>query len=219
VTSIKQVSSNKINLNKENFLFVVSVITSFILLFSFWRLCETISLIYIDDVMYADWTQHGLSHFFEKVNWHWNEFNGRTLIHILLSLTLIFEEHLYAIVLPLAIYLGTTILYKIAKPNAKFYEMLFSGSFVTLCIIGLHPLYFSNSIIWMAGGFNYCFPILFIAITYLLYNKAKDNNKFIIPTAIALLLTGGLTEQYGMCMIGLIVLSTFFDIIDKKRII
>ena len=217
MTSIKRLSSNKIKVDKEKCLLAISIVTSFISLFFLWKLCETISLVYIDDVMYADWTKHGISHFFERINWHWNEFNGRTLIHILLSLTLIFEEHLYAIVLPLSVHLGILILYRIAKPNSKLYEVLFAGSLVCLGLAGLHPIYSSNSIIWMAGGFNYYVPVLFIAIGYLLYNKAKENNKFIIPTFISLLLIGGITEQYGMCMIGLIVLSTFFDIIDKKK--
>ena len=69
--------------------------------------------------------------------------------------------------------------------------------------------------LWMSGGFNYIFPLFFIAITYWLFLKTKDT-KFSILTCLLVLLSGATTEQYGMYTIGLIAMTIFYEIIDKK---
>lgn len=66
------VQSNAIRINKfgenkkEVALTIISAVIAVIGFFTIWRLCETTELIYIDDVMYADWTRHDINHFLNR---------------------------------------------------------------------------------------------------------------------------------------------------------
>lgn len=167
--------------------------------------------------MYADWTRHDINYFFEQVAVHWNTFNGRTLIHVVLSLLLLCQEHLYSIVIPLVIFFSAFLFHKQIKPEANIYERIAIGGFCLIAFSGIPYMYHKETVIWMAGGINYIFPLILISSAYFLYNKAKSNNKYIVPAVIVLLLAGATTEQWGMYIIGLLVMTTFFDILDKKK--
>ena len=180
-----------------------------------WLLCETIVPIYIDDVMYGSWTDKGISHFLEKNWWHINNFNGRTFVHLMLQLVLIFNEHLYAIVMPVMIATTFAGFMKVIKPDATTKQLLFSASAGLALFLGLNHTYLAPTLLWMSGGFNYIFPLFFIIITYSLFLKTKDG-KLSILTCLCTLLSGATTEQYGMYTIGLITMTLFYDLIEKK---
>ena len=86
---------------------IISGFCIFVLMFMYWQLLETIVVINIDDVMYSDWTQHGISYFIEKNVWHYTNFNGRAFVHLILQIVLIFDEHLYAILIPIFIFISS----------------------------------------------------------------------------------------------------------------
>ena len=180
-----------------------------------WLLCETIVPIYIDDVMYGSWTNKDLSYFFQKNWWHLNNFNGRMFVHIMLQLVLIFNEHLYAILMPImtaTIFAGFT---KILKPDATNKHILFGASAGLALFLGLNHMYLTSTLLWMSGGFNYIFPMFFVIITYTLFLKTRDN-KLSVLTCLCTLLAGATTEQYGMYTIGLITMTLFYDFLEKK---
>ena len=180
-----------------------------------WALCETIVPIYIDDVMYGSFTDKGISYFLEMNWWHINNFNGRTFIHLVLQLVLIFGEHLYAIVMPLMLISIFAIFAKILKRDITPIQMMYSASAGLAMFLALDHIYLAPTLLWMSGGFNYIFPLFFIAITYWMFLKTKDTSLSIL-TCICVLLSGATTEQYGMYTIGLIVLTLVYDIIDKN---
>lgn len=182
-----------------------------------WALCENIVPIYIDDVMYLGWTRHGLSYFIEKNIWHFGYFNGRTFVHLILQGVLIFEEHLYSILMPGFLAVSTFLLTFIFKKDWELHKRLLAIGFVTGSVLGLTYIYLTSTMLWMAAGFNYIFPFFIISFAYVLFYKSRDNKKFRLPALLMSFLAGATTEQYGIYMIGLIVMTIFFDLIDKKR--
>ena len=182
-----------------------------------WLLLELISIISIDDAMYAGWTQHGFKYFFERNVWHYQNFNGRFFIHLVMQLVLFFEEHLYAIIFPFFISISTFIFATLAKKDWDITKRLFASALVLLIYISLGRTVVTATAMWVAGGFNYIFPLLLVSSFYILFLKQRKKSismLYLIPFAI---LCGATTEQYGMYTIGLIVMTYAFDIIDNKK--
>lgn len=204
--------------SKEKILIALSAAALFAATFLCWLLLELIYVINIDDIMYAGWTEHGIKYFFERNIWHYFNFNGRAFIHLMLQLTLIFEEHLYAIVYPLFISGSTYILTLVAKKQWTVYQRLFACALSTLIFISLGKNVLTNAAMWMAGGFNYVFPLIAVTACYWLFLRFRQKTKamlYLLPLAF---LCGATTEQYGMYTIGLIVMTYFFDAIDNKKL-
>lgn len=215
---ITQKQQNDISsINKTKILSYCSILFAFISFAIFWRICETVTLIYIDDVMYANWTQHGLKYFWEQIVWHFENFNGRTFIHVFLSLILSAKEHIYAIIIPLCVMISAWFSYDLIKSDAKYYEKLFACGFVNIAFLSLPTYYLSSGLLWMSGGINYIFPLFLVLFGYTLYKKSLTNGKYIIPAFVATFIGGATTEQWGMYMIGLITLSLLFYFIEKDK--
>ena len=211
------VNISKINsLEKKKTL--LSALFLFVVFILFWRICETTSLIYIDDVMYANWTQHGLQYFFEQIKWHYNEFNGRTFIHVFLSLILLFKEHLYAILMPICVVASTFMIYDMVKPKSSVHEKMIASGVASLGFVGLSGYYLSTSLFWMAGGINYVFPLFVVLLSYTLFKRYLTNKKYLIPVIIVSFLAGCTTEQYGMYAIGLFLMSIVFEVVNKNHV-
>ena len=85
-----------------------------------------------------------------------------------------------------------------------------------LGFLGLSKYYLTYSVIWIASGANYVLPLIFVALSYKVYQMAKYNEKLRIWSYILLFLSGATTEQYGMYTIGLVTMTFLFDLIDKK---
>ena len=208
---------NELKLNKQNKITIFSVIFSILSIFLSWIVLDKIALIYVDDVMYANLMQNGLSYLFEQIKWHYINFNGRTWIHTFLSFLLLFKQHLYALIIPIAIFVSSYLLSTLAKPTFKYYEKLFISGFSVFLFWGIPQQFHTKTTFWMAGGINYIFPLLSVSLIYFIYHKARNNKKYIIPLIVLCCLSGATTEQYGMFMIGLIILSAFFDILNKEK--
>lgn len=183
----------------------------------FWSICECSAVIFTDDMIYANWTKHGFKYFFEQINWHYNNFNGRTLTHTFLSILLSAKEHLYSIFVPLSIALFSFVLHGTFRKEASFAEKMCVSGITMLGFIGLSQYYLTYSVIWMSSGANYILPLLFITLAYKVFLLARNNNKLNIISYICTFIAGATTEQYGMYIIGLIVMTMLFDIIDKKK--
>lgn len=197
------------------------VIGTILLLFAFIfgvKLCSMVELIHIDDIMYAEWTKHGLGYFIEKNIWHYNNYNGRAFIHMCLQIILIFGDKLFPLVAPICLSVGFYLFYRTTAPDMSVTKKLFATSLSLMLVWSLGARYLESTVLWMSGTFNYIFPFLIVSISYALFAKNKDKSKISVLTIIMLFLSGATTEQYGMITIGLITLSLFFDFIDKKKI-
>ena len=183
-----------------------------------WRFLELISIVSIDDAMYAGWTQHGFKYFIEKNVWHYLNFNGRFFVHIIMQAVLFFEEHLYAIIFPFFISGSTFILTLIIKKEWNIYQRLFTSALSLLVYMSLGKTVLTATAMWVAGGFNYVFPLLIVTTFYFLFLKYRKNNIAMLWLLPFALLCGATTEQYGMYTAGLIVMTYFFDTLENKRL-
>ena len=222
LTKLKDNINNKIlnfkSLNTKNKVStIISAILMFACIIACGLLCSTITMIFIDDVMYGDWTHHGIRYFLEKNIWHIGHFNGRTLVHICLQLVLFFKENLYIILMPIMIAIMFSLFFKINCKKASAKANMFAVATCFMLFFITNISYIQTTLLWMAAGFNYLFPLFIISIAYFLFLKNKDSEKISIITILMLLMSGATTEQYGMFTIGLIVLTIFFDIINKKK--
>ncbi|MBE6534713.1 MAG: hypothetical protein E7678_07105 [Ruminococcaceae bacterium] len=203
--------------NKKKTLTALSGLSLFFATFLCWALLELIWIVSIDDVMYGGWTQHGFKYFIEKNIWHYNNFNGRFFVHLALQFVLFFEEHLYAIIFPFFISGSTYLFTTIAKKDWDVSKRLFASAISLLVYISLGPKILTSTAFWVAGAFNYVFPLIIVITFYWLFSKHRHKNiamLYLIPFAF---ICGATTEQYGMYTIGLIVMTYFFDTIEKKK--
>ena len=206
----------KMNIKKKT-LTALSIFALLATTFMCWLLLELVALVSIDDAMYAGWTQHGFKYFIERNIWHYNNFNSRVFVHIVMQLVLFFDEHLYAIIFPFFISGSTFILTAIIKKEWSLYQRLLASSLSLFVFISLGKTVLTDTAMWVAGGFNYVFPLLPVIAFYWLFCKFRTKNialTYLIPLAF---LAGATTEQYGMYVIGLIVMTYFWDTIDRKR--
>ena len=204
-------------LNKKA-LIAISAASLFAATFLCWLMLELIYVVSIDDVMYAGWTQHGFKNFIKANVWHYQNFNGRAFIHVIMQLVLVFNEHLYAIIFPFFISGSTFILTTIIKKDWNIYQRLFASALALFTFFCLGKTVLTNTAIWMAGGFNYVFPLIVVIGGYWIFLRYRKKNialLYLIPLAF---LCGATTEQYGMYTIGLIVMTYFFDTIDEKKL-
>lgn len=182
-----------------------------------WLLLELISIVSIDDAMYAGWTQHGFKYFLERNVWHYTNFNGRFFVHLVMQIVLFFEEHLYAIIFPFFISVSTFIFATVAKKEWSIHKKLFASALSLLAYLALGRTVLTSTAMWVAGGFNYIFPLLAVALFYILFLRQRKKSVsmlYLLPFAF---LCGATTEQYGMYTVGLIVMTYAFDIIDNKK--
>ena len=205
-------------MNKTNKIYTyISAGVLLLSMFLCWRLFEQIVLISIDDAMYAGFTQHGLKHFIDKNIWHYISFNGRFFVHFIMQLVVVFEEHLYAILFPLFIATSTFLFSGIAKPDWSIPKRLLASSLVLILFLGLDFVTITY-VMWIAGGFNYVFPLFIISIFYFLFLKYRNKEKSLLWLLPFSFICGAATEQYGMYTIGLIVMTYFVDFLENKKI-
>lgn len=203
--------------NKKKALTAISIFALMMVMYMCWDLFEQIVLINIDDVMYSDWTKHGLQYFIDKNIWHYQNFNGRAFIHLMMQFVTFFDEHLYAILFP--VFLGTVayLFTTIIKRDWELHKRLFVVALTMMLFLGLSHLYLSQ-VLWIAGGFNYVFPLFVISIFYFLFLKYRHNANAMWGLLPLAFLCGATTEQCGMYTIGLITMTTLFDFIDTKKL-
>ena len=187
--------------------------------FVMWLVCENIVPFYSDDVFYMSFTGKGIKHFIDMNVWHYFNYNGRSFVHIMLELVLVFKEHLYAILFPIFIIISSFVAYDLTNDNREhdraIKEKLLSSGLAMLLFLSINYMPFDTSILWMSGGFNYVFPLFFILDIYYLSKKINGYKVyFLLPFVF---LCGATTELYGMYTIGLFTLTFIFDTINHKK--
>jgi len=162
----------KLRINKRTIFSLLFVAIAFIL---FWSICECSAVVFTDDMIYANWTKHGFKYFFEQIDWHYNNFNGRTLTHTFLSILLLAKEHLYSIFVPLAIGLFSFVFHSIVRKDSSFVERICVSGITMFGFMGLSIYFLTYSVIWMSSGANYILPLIFITFAYAIFCLARNN--------------------------------------------
>jgi len=151
--------------------------------------------LYSDDYQYAAFFREGWASFLAKTTDHYRYNNGRALVHFLAELFLLCGTKLYAVVFPFllaaAFSLGTTL--TVEKKNA------FSPGAVAVAMAVLLALpveYLKETLCWVSGSFNYCFPFLLVMLYFTF--AARSGLRNVLLAALFGFLAGATTEQSGL---------------------
>ena len=159
-----------------------------------------------DDYYYLTFRNLNVSEYFSKLFEHYQNDNGRFIVHLLvtffLKLPLPFWAILNSIFLTGICYFAS----KILSPSKK--EKL-----PLLCVVLFFFLAFLDisitrqSVYWLTGSFNYVYPLfLFFAYWYCL--TKIENKKYFIASILLGFLSAATMEQVAMMTFGLTILIT-----------
>ena len=117
--------------------------------------------LYSDDYWYGTFFQNGPAGFWEQTVAHYQNTNGRVLVHILIPLLLLADVKLFAILSPLL----TAAIFLLALRTQNFAmgrgALLLGTALSLLTLLGSEIEYLRMSLYWLAAYFNYAFPLLF----------------------------------------------------------
>lgn len=154
--------------------------------------------VYSDDYYFGTFFHDGFSGFLEKTLDHFQNSNGRMLVHFLLEVALLFDTKLYVVLCPLllvaAVYFGSRLVF----PQADLGEILFAMAAALLLIIGMGVELLRSSLLWMAGSFGFILPVTLLLAAFYQGAKVWEQDKWSPPGLILAFLAGATTEQYGL---------------------
>ena len=154
--------------------------------------------VYSDDYYFGTFFDEGFLGFWEKTIDHFQNSNGRMLVHFLLEVTLLFDTKLYLFLCPLliigAVYFGSRLVF----PKAETGEILFAMAVTLLLIIGMGVELLRSSLLWMAASFGFILPITLLLAAFYQGQKALERNVWSPTSLILAFLAGATTEQFGL---------------------
>lgn len=170
---------------------------------------------YSDDFRYGQAGKGSLAQIAEFMGEHYTTVNGRSLVHTFAVLFTKQKLFLWRLVTPVA--LGALMLL-IAKFSAKDASAYKKGAVIACAAYMLLPVgMLQQSTYWLAGSFNYLYPLLPILLLGLLMKKsivAGRANRWLPLLGLA---SGATMEQCGMIALGICVLTMLHQRVFEKR--
>ena len=150
--------------------------------------------LYADDLYYATFMKGGFCEFAEKAKDHFQTFNGRNFVHIIIWFALALGKEFTALLM-------TTVLFAIPLTFSaanKRADLSFCAVFTALVML-LSPVMLRETLFWTSGFFNYVFPFFCLVCALALQKKAYENQKlrFVVAFCPLHFLFGATTEQIG----------------------
>ena len=192
---------NILNKLKQNwqFLLIPIIFISFLLI--------NLNVVYFgDDYYYLTFRNLDFSEFFSKLFGHYQNDNGRFIVHLLatlfLKLPLPFWAILNSIFLTGICYFGSKV---ITVNKTKFSPLLCTILFFFLSALDISIT--RQSVYWLTGSFNYVYPLFLFFAYWFCLNKI-ENKKWFITSIFVGLLSSATMEQSAMMTFGLTILIT-----------
>lgn len=161
-----------------------------------------------DDYWYSTFWDNGWKHYLELLEFHYESFNGRTLVHILAQLVLHFGGWAFALVC-----CGLCVISAWSASKAsglgcgKFRAVLF----VVLIGIFCMPLeMFNQGLLWVSAFCNYLFPV---SMACLLILAVKGQSRWAFLLAF---LCGATTEQMGLAAVAMCATYTVLALMRRR---
>ena len=164
-----------------------------------------------DDYWYSTFWDQGLGHYLELMDYHYREFNGRVLVHVLAHIVLHFDR--WAFVVMCCGLTGATCM---AMARGAGLDKDRSMTAVCLFLVGLlcTPLQvFNQGVMWISASCNYFFPA---ALACLLAAALERESRWAYPLAF---LCGATTEQMGLASAALAAVYVIHGLLRRKGII
>lgn len=199
------------------------MLCSFCIFFGlFFSVFQTWTPYRVDDIWYQSFTQRGWQYFIDMNVWHYQNFNGRALVHLCLQIGLFLGNGFLSVALPLCLLTGVTLITRSVFKNMSLINHITlncTGSCLFFAFYAtLQPRFFTEMFLWYAAHFNYLFPLIFIGIFIYLFYKHKEKNGIHIPTVLFALICGMLTEQYASFTIFFLVGNAIADVVKDKKL-
>lgn len=171
-----------------------------------------------DDHLYMCFLDRGPEEFLEQMQWHYNEWNGRLLVHGVASVALHFG-HISVALIGLASLWGCFLL-GLRLTGAK--GLPLTGLVLCLAGILLLPLaVLQEGVMWISAFYNYVFPFLLLAALLLLLRRQRSAERLRWYEAPALLLLafccGFSTELYGLLCCALLGWTLLWALLRREK--
>ena len=164
-----------------------------------------------DDYWYSTFWDHGLGHYLELMDYHYQEFNGRVLVHVLAHIVLHFDRWAFVVMC-----CGLTGAACFAMLRGAGVEKDRSLTAVCLFLTGLlcTPLQvFNQGVMWISASCNYFFPAVLVC---LMAAAMERESKWAFPLAV---LCGATTEQMGLASAALAAVYAIYSLLRRKGVL
>lgn len=190
-------------------------IPPFIICVAFISAIGAMTFMYGDDLIYGTYFLGGFKNFLRLTAYHYNELNGRLFVHFILEIVLFFRDKLFFAVVPsMTLAAFFTLSKALGMQNKRLY-------FCTLGLAGvmcLSPYLLREGMLWMAGAFNYIFPVSFAAAAFYAIKTVSDDNCAKIWYFPICFLCGASTEQCAVIAVSAGALYIFNRFFKYKKI-
>lgn len=173
--------------------------------------------LYSDDFYYSTFFRDGPASFFEKVKDHFETFNGRTLIHFVIWISLALGRTFTPILM-------TAVLFAVPLAFAKTEKSNICGVFTLCAFFAMFMMTVSvtvlrESLFWTSGFFNYVLPFLCLILSLILQKNADKKRGFsqIFFFCAAQLLLASTMEQISAATVFATALFGFVQMIRQKK--
>lgn len=179
-----------------------------VLLLAFFSLIDVFGS---DDYWYSTFWDHGLGHYIELMDYHYANFNGRVLVHIVAHIILHFDNWAFALCfIGMSVAISMTVSNTFRLGSDQFQLTLFCLLVGIFCM----PLdMFNQGIMWISGWCNYYFPVLLVCLLIAALER-RSNWAYLLA-----FLCGATTEQMGLTSVVLCAVFGAFALLRKKDIL
>ena len=190
--------------------------------FAAFLVCQAFSLFFVvlsgDDYYYANFVPNGLSYFLSENIFHYEQTNGRAMVHLLDELVLALPLWIWKIfalcLIGGVVYLCAWFVARYPKDQKRFPKAL-SISCVLFSMIHLYIL--RESVLWATGSFNYLFPAFLTLLFYVIFWHKLSQEKGAWYLPILSFFAAFTTEQSSAATVGACILLILFQLIVQKK--
>lgn len=167
-----------------------------------------------DDFTYKQASVCGINEIIQFLKWHINNYNGRTLVHVLEMMILRFDfgftlwKVLTGVMVCAFCFIATRITTNDKSDFSK------ATILAALCFFGSSTSILNKSVFWLSGSYNYFVPTMMLLVLILLV-KYRPDSKWIFPICF---LCGATTEQVGMMTFGFFTILFLENIVRTHKI-
>ena len=174
--------------------------------------------LYGDDFVYGSYTIHGLETFIARHTEHYMHTNGRAIVHVIVSLILMFDIHLWRILNPFLILLTAGAIAR-AATGRRVRETPFAFVLSVALFSLLSITMTSQSVYWLTGSINYLYPVAMLFACYICFAKTlREVPKRRIWLSILAFLAGATVEQAGLMVVGILTADALFYWAKEKNL-
>jgi len=173
-------------------------------------------VLYADDFLYGTFFRDGLAGFLEQNIWHYQNFNGRVFVHLLVQIILIFDTAVFPFV-NLGFLLSISFFsYRIQSSDREIHKLIMCSAFFLATFMLLDVSVLRESYMWISASFNYTFGLMMVVVLIFVYKKYTETGKLKWYMPIIAFLAGATTEQMGTTAFFAVCILAFAKSSDLK---